>query len=148
MSSSGFFAEIEPDPRLRIAVLGSAWMLTIAGGAAIASMPLTLIPRLLLVLAWASYGVAGIRRHRDAYRRCARLRLKVDGSALLLSDGEWCQARLLPGSMLRDQVGWLYLQPEGGERFGELVRGDRRRNPEWRRLQVLWRHVGGERRSC
>lgn len=148
MSSSAYFAEIEPDQRLRTVVLGSAGVLTVAGSLAIASMPLPPIPRLLLVAAWVCYGVAGIRRHRDAYRRCSRLRLKVDGSALLLRDGEWRQARLLPGSVLRDSVGWLYLHPAGDSRFGELVRGDGRRNPEWRRLQVLWRHVGGEQRTC
>ena len=148
MSSSAYFAEIQPEPILRAFVIGSASMLMVAGIAAIASLPLPALLRLSLAVAWAGYGIAGIRRHRDAYRDCRRLRVKADGGALLLCRGEWRAARVLPGSVLRERVGWLYLEPAGGGRFGELVRGDAGRDSEWRRLQVVWHHVGGEQGSC
>jgi len=48
--------------------------------------------------------------------------------------------------VLLRKVGWIRLSfelPTGRKLIlGELLRGDGRRGEDWRRLQVIWRHIG------
>ncbi|MBT8087186.1 MAG: hypothetical protein KJO46_04090, partial [Gammaproteobacteria bacterium] len=66
-----------------------------------------------------------------------------DGSAALLDrNGQWRPAEVLPGSLLLRHYGWIRLKPRHGRRFAALFRGHCRQSADWRRLQVIWRHVG------
>ncbi|MBT8091541.1 MAG: hypothetical protein KJN77_00790 [Gammaproteobacteria bacterium] len=80
---------------------------------------------------------------RQAFASYSLVRLAHDGTARLLDrDGQWQSAELLPGSLLLRHYGWLRLQPRNGRRFAALFRGHCRHSADWRRLQVIWRHVG------
>jgi hypothetical protein len=48
--------------------------------------------------------------------------------------------QILAGSMLCARIAWLRLGFDDGSRYGELLLGHHR-NPDWRRLQILWRHA-------
>jgi len=69
----------------------------------------------------------------------------VDSSgqfAVLKNSEYWVPASLMTGSVLLRKLGWVRLKDESGRVFVELVRGDARLSHDWRRFQVIWRHIG------
>lgn len=80
---------------------------------------------------------------RRAWRSYSCARLAHDGTAALRNaDGRWRPAELLPGCLLLRHFGWIRLQTRDGHRFAALYRGHCRHSADWRRLQVIWRHIG------
>jgi hypothetical protein len=53
---------------------------------------------------------------------------------------------MLSGGVLLSELGWIRLSvvlPDGRKLvLGEFVRGNARESADWRRLQVIWRHIG------
>lgn len=146
MSSNVFAAELQPDPVLRRAVLISGAALALAGILLVASMPLH--PLLLLAgsAGWLFLCCREIVLLARGFSRCRRLRITPEGGILLLDTaGEWHPARLLPGSVMLRRAGWVLLQTADGRRLAEPIRGTCRESHDWRRLQVIWRHIGGAR---
>ena len=95
------------------------------------------------------YGMHEQLRLRRAYRRYSRLRISGDGNLRVFDrQGDWQSGTLLAGSMLLRRVGWLRIRTDEGHVFAELVRGHCRHSADWRRLQVIWRHVGAVPVSC
>jgi len=99
--------------------------------------------RLLAAGAWLPIGLLELCRFVQGYRSCERLRVFADGSAATAdATGAWRKAKLRPGSVVLDRVAWLRIDAGQGGRFTELLVGNSRKNNEWRRLQVIWRHLG------
>ena len=79
----------------------------------------------------------------DGYKRFGRIRVDFEGNLeLLVGAVDWVPARLLSGSVVLEKYAWLFIKPRNGCRYAELVRGDSLENQAWRRLQVIWRHLG------
>ena len=143
MSSTANSAELQPDSRLRRLVACSGLLLCLAGAVVILLFPTDLWMRLATCALW----VATCAREQWASRRgwaaCRKLRFTGDGRiAILGADQVWRPARRESGSVLLGRVGWIRLRDHRGGVFGELLTGDGRASPDWRRLQVIWRHVG------
>lgn len=143
MSSNAFSTAICPDPLLRRVVAGSGIALGIIGVVLIATLPASVSLRVLastawcVMLAWEAW-VLG-----KAWQNCRAVRLSAGGEvAILDANARWQPGRLVPGGVLLSRIGWIRLQVVGGPVFAELVRGRRRVSPDWRRLHVIWRHVG------
>ena len=149
MSSSAFSAEFIADPRLRGAVLLSGATLAVLGLLMILLLPVHFALRATGAVAWVvSSGIELVRLQR-AYSRYVGLRVGQDGATHLQKrGGGWQVARLLPGSLLLRRTAWIRVRSERGEVFAELLRGECRRSPNWRRLHVIWRHIGATPRSC
>ena len=149
MSSSAFSAEFIADLRLRGAVLLSGAMLAALGLLVIMLLPVHLALRVTGAAAWAvasGIELAGLRR---AYSLYVGLRIGHDGVVQVQKrGGDWQPARLLPGSLLLRRAAWIRVQSEHGEVFAELLRGACRRSANWRRLHVIWRHIGAAPGSC
>lgn len=127
-------------------VLCSGVALAIVGVALIASMPFDAIARVALAGGWSAF--CGVEWHRVSrgFRGCRRLCLTADGQAMLQDpDGHWHAARVRPGSVILRHAGWLVLELREGRRSVQPLRGHCRESNDWRRLQVLWRHVGATR---
>jgi len=143
VSSTTYSAELYPDAGLRRIVLWSGGLLGLVGVVLILS---TRLPAVLLIaasVAWLLLSGWELRRIRHGYARCRRLRLSAGGELSRLDgDGNWQQARLLPGSVLLRRVGWIRWDDECGQPYAELLRGRCRESDDWRRLQVIWRHIG------
>ena len=104
---------------------------------------MALLPRLAAAGLWLVASGYDIDRLWRAYRRYRSLRLDCEGRLELRNRrGEWRAARLLPGSLVLRHFGWIRVRDEHGAVFAEPVRGRCRDSRDWRRLQVLWRHVG------
>lgn len=139
-SYPAYSATIRPDGRLRACVHGSGIVLVLAGALALISLPVAPAPRLLLAAAWvalAAFKLVGLHRRMTAVRA---YRLYGDGSLDLVYAAGARAGRLLPGSVLYEGVGWLRVASADGAAWAELVTGNCRKNKEWRRLQVIFRH--------
>ena len=143
MSSSAFLTELEPVPWLRWLVLISGSVMLLLGLLIIYLMAVNPAVRFMTASAWLPIGLLELRRIAHGYRNCERLRIFADGSAAIAdATGTWCKASLRPGSVVLDRVAWLRIDAGQGRRFAELLVGNSRKNNAWRRLQVIWRHLG------
>ena len=143
MSSTAYFAEITPEPFLRRIVLWSGVTLAVAACLIILSLPVATWLRLAGCGLWVAMAGWELRQLQRAWRACRRLRFWAGGDIELLEgDGQWHAASLEAGSVLLRKAGWIRLRNRRGGRYGELLRGDARSCADWRRLQVIWRHVG------
>ena len=147
MSSNAYYAEVFPDPFLRRIVLASSVVLAIAGVPMIVILPIAPFARVVAVLLWLASTAWEITRLRRAWNICHGLRFSADGAVSISLPGQaWHPARLISGGILLRKTGWIRLEvalPDGRKAvFGELLRGDCRESDDWRRLQVIWRHIG------
>jgi hypothetical protein len=141
-----YSVELRPDPLLRRIVLCSGGSLAACGLIVVASLPWS--PALLIAIgaAWAGRSGWELLRLCRAWTDCLGLRLAADGGAKTLgADGRWRPAGVLNGSVLLRRWGWVRLRTESGTVFAEPLRGSCRKSHDWRRLQVIWRHVGAAR---
>ena len=128
---------------LRAVVLATGMVAGIVGIAVGSSLPLNAGLRWAAAAGWLAYSLLELWRLARAYRIVASLAVAADRSVeLVLRDGERIAARLEPGSLILPQLAWLRLKTDCGLRYGELLRGNSRKNKDWRRLQVIRRHVG------
>lgn len=142
-ASTSYSAEIRPDPRLRRVVLATGALLFLAG---LALVPFVAVsPALQAVLAVAWVGLCGREWWllRRAYASAGVLRIAAGGRVeRQRCDGTWEPARLCAGSVVLPRIAWLRIVARSGLTYAELVRPKRDGSEDWRRLQVIWRHIG------
>ena len=81
-----------------------------------------------------------------AYAENDILRVGADGSLVIeRADGCLHAASLCGGSFAVQRFAWLRVSPSNGAPYAELLRGNERESEEWRRFQVIWRHIGAHR---
>ena len=143
MSSNAYSTCLRADPALRRWVLASGILLSAIGALLIVSLPVAPAMRLLLLVIWlAGHGreMRGLLRAYGCYRG---IELNEHGElALLDREGERRAGQLLPGSLVLRRFAWIRVRDAGGRVFAEPLRGRCRETRTWRRLQVIWRHVG------
>ena len=143
MSSTAYSAAFKPDPRLRRLVAASGLLLGIAGVLVILLLPTDLWMRLAACIVWVATSAREHRQLQRGWADCRALRFTANGDLTVLgADQTWRTAHRETGSVLLRKFGWIRLRDHRGVVFGELLSGDDRVSPDWRRLQVIWRHVG------
>ena len=143
MSSNSYSAYLTPDPWLRIVVLTSGRLLLAAGLALILTLDLDAAIRAAGSLLWMAVGRFELRRLQNGFNFCQAVRMHSDGHVEVLNTRmEWQSCCLLSGSLLLRNLAWLRLQPASGPTLAEPFRGSARDSHDWRRLQVIWRHIG------
>ena len=147
MSSTAYFAEIRPDPGLRRIVLASGAVLAVAGVPLIQVLPAAPEIRALATFMWLALAARELSRARLAWNSCHAMRFFADGTVVVGIPGQiWQPAALLSGGVLLRNLGWIRLLvtlPTGQKLvLGEFLRGNGRESDDWRRLQVIWRHIG------
>jgi hypothetical protein len=106
----------------------------------IAQMRVSPVAKVPAALLWLAFSVYEARCYAQAANSVRRLRLCADGSAVArLADGRWRRVRLLPGSIVLRRVAWLRIRLPSGLDYGELLSGSSRSDPDWHRLQLIWR---------
>ncbi len=139
MSSARFEAELIPDERLRRALAGFAWAAMLTGGLLIALLPVVLPVRLVLAASWFTAGLLEVRAMALGMARVERIRITFDGRVSGLAEGAVEPLQVLPGSVVLARLAWLRIRFADGLSYGELLAGDPRTSPAWRRLQLVWR---------
>ena len=143
LSSNTYSACLKPDPWLRILVVTSGRCLAAAGLLLILTLDLAALLRAVASFAWLIVLRFEIERVRLGFRAIVAIRVSTGGEvAVLNTDQEWVPCVLLTGSMVLQNLAWLRLKTATGHTVVDLLRGDARRCNEWRRLQVIWRHIG------
>lgn len=143
MPSNAYFAELRPDTALRRFVTGFAAAAGLAGSGVIAGLGVPIGLRLCLLALWGASLGWQVRNLRHGWAQCVALRVHADGGVLVLDPGgAWRPARLEADGVLLRRWGWIRLRTESGRPFAEPLRGSCRGSREWRRLQVVWRHIG------
>ena len=143
MSSTAYSAAFKPDPRLRRLVAGSGLLLGIAGALVILQLPTDAWVRLVACFLWATTTAREHMQLRRGWADCYALRFTASGEIMVRgADQTWRAARWQSGSVLLRKLGWIRLRDQRGVVLSELLSGHARTSPDWRRLQVIWRHVG------
>jgi len=143
VSSNRFSSTLQPDPWLRILVLTSGRLLLAAGLILILVMEVSVALRALAGLIWTASGYHELRSLQAGFDNLRAIRLFSDGAVEVLgNEQEWVPAEVQTGCIVLQNLAWLRLRAANGAQFVELLRGDTRRSQNWRRLQVIWRHVG------
>ena len=141
-SSVRYSSEILPERKLRRIVLGSGAVLALLGAGVLATLPLPIAVTIPAAALCLGVSAAHCLRLHLRYRRIAAYRLYADGSAeIVRTDGRRLIGRLAPGTFLLPKLAWLRIRAPGGGDVAELVAGDARRSQQWRRFQVICRHV-------
>ena len=141
-SSVAYSTRISVDTRLRRIVLGSGLGLLAAGVVVLACLPLA--PPVIaaasgLWTAWVGRELAVLWR---VYGRTPGYRLWADGAIdVLAGGGSGLSGRVAPGSLVTRRWAWLRIAASDGRCWGELVAGNGRESQQWRRFQVIFRHL-------
>lgn len=143
MSSSAYSACLTADPKLRSIVINSGRLLGVVGLILILTLPIAMSLRIAACLLWALLSRWELRQFHRGYCSYLAIRISVGNEVRLLNQNqEWVAAQLLGGSVVLGSLAWLRLKTADGHQFAELLRGDRRQSRDWRKLQVIWRHIG------
>lgn len=143
MSSQSYSTELIPDVLLRRVLLLAGLVATCVGCIMLLLLPVAWPWRGLAAIAWLGINMRDLSVIRAGHRRCDRFRLQHDGDVEIRShDGCWFPATLVRGSVVLPSVAWLRFESENGQRFAELLWRKRAQSEAWRRLQVIWRHLG------
>ena len=143
MSSIKYSAELAPDPVLRRLVLISGALATVVGIVILAGLSLPWYWRVFGGLAWAFFSGRDLLHIASGHKGCEKLRLDNEGNVRLFSADGCCTAATIDGgSVVLPGLAWLRLRTDSGRRQAELLRRKTAGSNEWRRLQVIWRHLG------
>lgn len=149
MSSARYVAELQPDPLMRRVVLLTTLLACAAGVAVLSTLPIDPYLRSGSIAAWSIWLAWNLAQRHVKERQLLRIRLFGDASAALLRpDGSWTRVEVAPDSTVLAGLAWLALCPEAGPAHTELLRGNSRECEDWRRLQVIWRHLDRGRDSA
>jgi hypothetical protein len=119
---------------------------TTFGLALVAAMPVAAHWRVVGAVLWLLLSTREMHCIARGFSRCQRLRIAQNGDAEVMTpDGGWVPATLCAGSIVLPRLAWLRLRADNGQHFAELLRCESPRNKDWRRLQVIWRHLGAGR---
>ena len=149
MSSHTYSTELSPDPFLRRVVILFGIAAAVVGLAMILALSMPPVWRAVAALVWLVMNGRELALMAKGYKRCRRIRIGYGGDVELLGrDGGWMSATLVSGSVVLRKYAWLRLETGEGLRFAEPVRAKNAQNKDWRRLQVIWRHLGAGGRNC
>jgi hypothetical protein len=143
VSSHTYSTELTPDPILRRIVLLAGVVTTVLGIMIILTLPVQAAWRAVAAALWLAQNARGLHLIAQGNKRCQRIRIAHNGEVDIMIAGKFgTSARLVAGSIVMHGFAWLRFESEDGQRFAELLRGRSPQNKDWRRLQVIWRHLG------
>ena len=143
MSSSTFSTELIPDPAMRRLIIVAALAMTLPGLLVILSLPISNFLRAAAGLICTLVTGVELALISSAHKQYTCIRIYSDGAVEIRDrDGVWQIATIASGSIVLQKLAWFRLKPANGGRYYELVRGNSRESKQWRRLQVIWRHLG------
>lgn len=140
--SSRYCARIRADAAARRCVLASAVMLASAGSLLLLQLPVAWPLRMLAGFAcWTLSGLELWRTWRR-YRSVAAFRLHADGSVDIEAPDGRCRAgEIAPGTVSLTNLAWFRCRGANGRAYAELIVRNTQERDDWRRFQVICRHV-------
>ena len=112
-----------------------------AGTLIILYMPIAWVLRVSLAAVFIGESLREMSRLVRGAARLRQISLDAEGNVASLGPGgSFEPLTLLSGSIVLKRLAWLRLRFADGSEHGELLRGDPATDPEWHRLQLIWRH--------
>ena len=143
MSSTRYSAALMPDPKLRRLVLGIGALTSLWGIVAIWAMGIPWSARTALAVSWGLVSSRNLVLIAQRYKACCRIQLDASGQLQVFgADGRCTIATLEPGSVVLQWAAWLRFRTGEGMCHAELLGRKSAGGHEWRRFQVIWRHLG------
>jgi hypothetical protein len=129
-------------------VLLCACIAAITGTLIILYMPLAWVLRISLAAVFIAENLREMKRLVCGAARIRHISLDAEGNIAALGPGGRVEPlTLLSGSIVLNRLAWLRLRFADGSEHGELCCGDPVADPEWQRLQLIWRYrrrpIGG-----
>jgi hypothetical protein len=123
--------------------MGTGIAAVVAGIFAVFSLPFAVGWRTLGAGLWVVASVVELSVVARGHYCCQSLRIEQDGNILVtMTDGCCMPATLSAGSVVLGSFAWLRFKAENGRHHVELLCRESPGNKDWRRLQVIWRHLG------
>jgi hypothetical protein len=124
-------------------VLLTGGLLFVGGLACLAVLAVSTALKALLAISWSVLcGFEGLAL-QQGYAGGEALRIAAGGHVERRSPGgAWEPARLRAGSLVLARIAWLRIAAPGVRPYAELVSARSHTSEDWRRLQVIWRHIG------
>ncbi len=143
MSSTNYSAELIPDAALRRTVIVTGILATAGGAAASATLPVLPAAKLIAAVLWSALGARELTHIAKGNKTCSRIEIDATGTVQVFGPNGCCRtATIDSGSIVLRRVAWLRLRGPAGERHAELLGPGASRSHDWRRFQVIWRHLG------
>jgi hypothetical protein len=137
-----YTASLRADSKQRRLVIGSGALFLVTGLLILAVLPVAVPWKWLLALGFTALSAAELAILFRAYRDCVALTLHADGSVEIEGpDGGHRKARLLPGSVVLRKWAWLRIQSPAAPAWAEPVMPGTQDREQWRRFQVICRHL-------
>ena len=128
---------------MRQIVVAAAWAAMSLGLITIISLPIDGLLRAAGSSVWLTAMGRELIVISSAHKRFGRIRIHSDGQVELHdNDGHWQAATIGNGSIVLPKLAWLRIKPASGGRYNVLLRRNSLQSEQWRRLQVIWRHLG------
>ena len=143
-SSNAYSNALEPSRRGRGVLLASALLLTLLGWLPILTLPWPPGIRAALAVGWTVFSGLDYLAGWCAIRHVAAYSLHPDeGLVLRVTGGPNIGAEVMPGTIVLGRVIWLRFRDERGRIGAELIPGNPRRQPDFRRALVVLRLAAG-----
>ncbi len=143
MSSTIFSSDLTPDPAARRVVIGTGVIAVIGGFAAIAGLSIGARWQVMLAAGWLLLGGRDLWLILQGFRHCTRIRVDPAGQLTVFAPDRCCAAATISnGSVVLRHLAWLRFRTSDGRQHAELLRRKSAQSEDWRRLQVIWRHLG------
>lgn len=143
MSSNTFSIELKPESLLRRIIIFYGISATALGTALIWTLAIETAWRHGAAIVWLLLNSRQLCQIANGHQHCRRIRMGPYGAVQLQGpDGCWFSATILPGSVVFGRLAWLRFEADDGRRFAELLREKGFGNKDWRRLRVIWNHLG------
>lgn len=123
--------------------MGAGGAAFLFGGMAFVPLPVDGTCKLVGIAAWGMLGAHDLWHIAFGYKRCERIRVHHDGRVQVWEpNGRCATATLGAGSVVTSGLAWLRIRLADGGHYRLLLRRKAAENNDWRRLQVIWRHLG------
>ena len=141
-SFAPYSATLQAEPVLRHGVLASGTAFALAGAAMLAALPADVRLIVPAFVAWVALATVELTLARRAYGQCRTFTLCADGSLDIgLADGSRWGGRLAPGTLEFTRSAWLCIRVPGRATWGEPLSRRGQDREQWRRFQVICRHM-------
>jgi len=118
-------------------------MAAVAGASVCLAMPIAWEWRFAASCLWLLVSERELLVIAGGYKHYKGIRIDDNGDTVLLTrDGDRLPVKLLAGSVVLPSLAWLRFKDRDGRRLVELIACKSPEDKAWRRLQVIWRHLG------
>lgn len=141
-SSTGFSADISPDPHGAAIVSAIAAASSFTGGLLLLLTRLDWLIELPLAIAFVTGSVIEWRRFHRRLSGVTHLRVYASGDVRVCRFGEWYLGQMAAGSLVLRRLAWIRVSGASGARVDCLCLKRSTKISNWRRFRLVSRHIG------